>query len=300
MTQQHMTQQHQEILSQCRFPAPATPVDCAVSGGPDSLALLVLAAAAGCRVTAWHVDHGLRPGGSDEAAVVVAAAARVGAEVRTVQIDLVPGPNLEARARQARYAALPPEVLTGHTADDQAETLLLALLRGSGLDGLAAMRPDGRRPLLSLRRWQTEEVCRVEGLDPVRDPTNDDPMFRRNRVRHELLPLAASIAQRDLVPVLARTAAVLRVDAETLEALADGLDPTDAKGLVSAPLGVARRALRRWLADASGGYPPDSAGLDRVMEVVTGQVRACEVAGVGRVSRSRGRLRLEQPSSGGA
>ncbi len=125
----------------------------AVSGGADSLALLVLARAAGCAVTAVHVDHGLREGTAREADVVRDAAARFGAAFRLVQLELAPGPNLEARAREARYAALPPEVLTGHTVDDRAETMLLNLLRGAGPDGLAARLEHGaRRPLLALRR----------------------------------------------------------------------------------------------------------------------------------------------------
>ncbi|HEX5365549.1 MAG TPA: ATP-binding protein, partial [Acidimicrobiales bacterium] len=123
-----------------------------MSGGADSLALLVLAARAGCRVTAVHVDHGLRPGSAGEADVVRAVAADVGAGFRAERVEVAPGPDLEARARAARYAVLPPGALTGHTADDQAETVLLNLIRGAGLEGLAGMRADQRRPLLALRR----------------------------------------------------------------------------------------------------------------------------------------------------
>ncbi|MCB1016512.1 MAG: 7-cyano-7-deazaguanine synthase, partial [Acidimicrobiales bacterium] len=93
---------------------------CAVSGGPDSLALLALAVAAGLEVTAVHVDHGLRPGSGREAEVVEAAAERFGARFSARRVTVVEGPNLEARARAARYAALPPDACTGHTADDQA------------------------------------------------------------------------------------------------------------------------------------------------------------------------------------
>ena len=159
-----------------------------MSGGADSLALLVLAVEAGCDATAVHVDHGLRRGSAAEADVVAEVAARHGAAFETIRVEVGDGPNLEARARRARYAALPDDVLTGHTADDQAETVLLNLLRGSGLDGLAGYDP-ARRPLRLLRRRETHKLCADLGIQPVHDPSNDDPRFRRNRVRHELLPL---------------------------------------------------------------------------------------------------------------
>ena len=130
------------LLERCTFPSAGTPVVCAVSGGPDSTALLVLACAAGLQVEAVHVDHGLRPESAGEAAVVEATAARFGASFRAVAVHVGAGPNLEARARTARYAQLPPDVLTGHTADDQAETVLINLLRGSGTAGLAGMAYD--------------------------------------------------------------------------------------------------------------------------------------------------------------
>ncbi|MGI8808381.1 MAG: tRNA lysidine(34) synthetase TilS, partial [Acidimicrobiales bacterium] len=156
---------HDALLARCTFPPPGTTVTCAVSGGADSLALLVLSVAAGCRATAAHVDHGLRPGSADEAHTVAEAARHLGAGFRAETVDVAPGPNLEARARAARYAVLPPDVLTGHTADDQAETVLLNLLRGAGLDGLAGMRHE-HHPILDLRRAETEAVCAAEGLTP--------------------------------------------------------------------------------------------------------------------------------------
>src|SRR6478672_3314721 len=181
------------LLARCSFPRAGTAVSCAVSGGADSLALLVLAVAAGCRVTAVHVDHGLREGSAAEADVVAAASARFGAAFQATRVELEPGPNLEARARAARYAALPPDVLTGHTADDQAETVLINLLRGAALDGLSGMRRTPRRPLLALRRSEPRALCDAVDLVPVDDPSNADPRFVRNRVRHELLPLLTDI-----------------------------------------------------------------------------------------------------------
>ncbi|GAC1543286.1 MAG: tRNA lysidine(34) synthetase TilS [Acidimicrobiales bacterium] len=286
-------------MSRCELPAPGTRVDCAVSGGADSLCLLVLATVAGCVVTAWHVDHGLRAGSAQEAGVVESAAARFGAVFRSVAAVVPPGPNLEARARDARFAALPDGVLTGHTADDQAETILMAILRGAGVDGLTAMGP-GRHPLLGLRRWETVALCDAEDLTPVIDPTNAETVQVRNRVRHQLLPLAADIAGRDVVPLLTRTAALLRGDAEVLATAADDLDPTDAIALRAAPPGTARRAVRAWLAahvaEGLPVYPPSAAAVDRVLAVARGEVVACEVAGVGRVARHRQRLSIEGPS----
>jgi tRNA(Ile)-lysidine synthase len=287
-----------ELLLRCAFPPAGTEVDCAVSGGPDSLALLALAVTAGCEVTAIQVDHGLRPGSAGEADVVRRAADRFGARFAALRVDVAPGPNLEARARAARYAALPAGALTGHTADDQAETVLLNLVRGAALDGLAGMDPS-RRPLRRLRRSETRALCASLGLEPVADPSNEDPAFRRNRVRHELLPLLSAVAVRDVVPVLARQADLLREDARVLDDLAAALDPTDARSLAAAPPALARRAVRAWLRAAGPGgperHPPDAAALGRVLAVVRGEAVACELPGGWRVARSGGRLRLEPP-----
>jgi tRNA(Ile)-lysidine synthase len=287
------------LAASCTFPAPGTAVTCAVSGGPDSLALLALAAHVGCEVTAVHVDHQLRPGSAREAAVVQHAARRFDAAFRAVRVQVAPGANLEARARAARYRALPAGVLTGHTADDQAETVLLNLVRGAGLDGLAGMAPAGR-PLLGLRRRDTRGLCAALGLEPVADPSNDDRAFRRNRVRHELLPLLDAIAEREVAPVIARQAGLARDDARLLDELAATIDPTDAAALARAPVPLARRAVRRWLRTSGPGgeerYAPDAAATARVLAVARCEVVACEVAGGWRVARTGGRLRLEPPA----
>jgi len=287
-----------ELLARCHFPAPGTRVACAVSGGPDSLALLVLAVAAGCPAHAVHVDHGLRPASGGEADAVRAAADRFGAGFRAVRVEVAPGPNLEARARAARYAALPPDALTGHTADDQAETVLLNLVRGAGLDGLAGMAPE-RRPLRRLRRRETGALCAAVGLVPVVDPSNADPAIRRNRVRHELLPLLDDIAARDVAPVLARQADAARAEAALLDELAGGIDVCDARALAAAPVALARRAVRAWLRSCGPGgperHPPDAAAVERVLAVARGEAVACQVAGGWRVARRTGTLRLEPP-----
>ena len=278
-----------DLLAKCTFPPPGTHVTCAVSGGADSISLMVLADAAGCSVTAVHVDHGLRPGSDTEAAVVEEAAHRVGVGFESVVVDIPPGPNLEARAREARYAALPADVMTGHTADDQAETVLINLMRGASSTGLAAMRPGARRPILGLRRAETSALCRERGFRTVDDPSNRDPAFLRNRVRAELLPLMNELACRDLVPVLVRQATLFRDDADLLDELAASIDPTDAKALAAAPLPLARRALRRWL---TTDHPPDAATVERVLRVANGQASGCDLGGGRRVERSRQRLHL--------
>lgn len=280
-----------DTLLRCDLPPAGTPVTCAVSGGADSLALLVLSAAAGCEVTAVHVDHGLRPGSDAEAVVVATAAASAGARFVSERVQVDPGPNLEARARSARYRALPAGALTGHTADDQAETVLLNLLRGAALDGLAGYDPR-RRPLRRLRRHDTVAICAACDLTPVADPTNADPAFRRNRVRHELLPMLDAIAERDVAPVLARQAELLRADAALLDALAAELDPTDVRALSAAPLPLARRAVRDWLRAGDEQHPPDAATVERVLGVARNEARACEVGGGRSVRRSAGRLLL--------
>jgi tRNA(Ile)-lysidine synthase len=278
------------LLTRCTFAPAGSAVTCAVSGGADSLALLVLAVSAGCQVTAVHVDHGLRPTGDDEAGVVAAAAARFDAAFDAVVVTVEPGPNLEARARAARYAALPTDVVTGHTADDQAETVLLNLMRGAALDGLAGMRPGPRHPLLALRRADARHLCAALDLQPVEDPSNADPAFRRNRVRAEVMPLLDDVAGRDVGAVVARQAGLLRDDAELLDALARDIDPTDARALAAAPVALARRAVRLWLA---GEHPVGADAVERVLAVARGEVTACEITAVGRVARSGGRLRVE-------
>jgi tRNA(Ile)-lysidine synthase len=285
-------------VTRCAFPDPGAPLVCGVSGGADSLALLVLAVTAGCRVTAVHVDHGLRPGSGAESDVVAVVARRFGAAFRSERVTVEPGPNLEARAREARRLVLGDDAATGHTADDQAETVLVNLLRGAGVSGLAGMRAGPRHPLLALRRAETEEVCRRFGLTPVQDPTNRDRRFLRNRVRHELLPLCSDIAGRDVVPVLARQAGLLAADAELLDAVAGLVDPGDAVALAAAPEAVGRRSVRNWLGGVDG-HPPPLDAVERVLEVARRQRRATEVPGGRRVARSRGRLSVSPNRTSG-
>jgi tRNA(Ile)-lysidine synthase len=281
------------------------PVVVACSGGADSLALLVIAAEAGLEPLAVHVDHGLRPESASEGDVVRSAARQLGVDSRCVRVDVGTGGNLEARARDARYAALEAAreehgataVLVAHTADDQAETVLLNLLRGSGASGLAGM-PERRghvvRPLLGVRRDDVHRVCAERGLVPVRDPSNDDRVHRRNWVRLDALPALCEGAQRDLVPVLNRQAAVLRAEADLLDELADALladaggEEPSVRALAAAHPALARRAVRRWL----GTPPPSLAEVERVLAVARCERRAAQLSRGRRVWREAGLLHL--------
>lgn len=226
--------------------------------------------------------------------MVADAAMRLRVDFVALSVECALGPNLEARARSARRAALPAEVATGHTADDQAETVLVNLMRGSGVDGLAGMHPGRRHPLLGLRRSETHRLVTALGFKIVSDPSNHDPAFQRNRIRHELLPMAQDVSRRDLVPVLARQAALLADDAALLDELARVLDPRDARQLALAPRPLARRAVRGWLrAMHPDRYPPSSAAVERVLAVARGEVVACQLPGGCRVRRSQGRLVVE-------
>ena len=284
---------HGALLARCTFPPAGTALVCGVSGGADSLALLVLAAAAGCDVTAVHVDHGVRVGSEVEADLVREVAARVGAAFRSERVHVAPGPNLEARARAARLAVLGPDAALGHTADDRAETMIVNLLRGAGPDGLASIRRGPRHPIVDLRRTETEAVCAVEGLVPFTDPSNADPAFVRNRIRAEVLPLLAAIADRDPVPVLVRQADVFVSITDHLRDEAVRLDVEDATALATAPIAVARVAVREWLRrDAPDRHPPDASTVERVLAVARCEALATDVGGGRRVERTAMRLRL--------
>ncbi|WP_168916532.1 tRNA lysidine(34) synthetase TilS [Microcella flavibacter] len=207
----------------------------ALSGGADSLALALAAAAEaprlGRRAGAVIVDHGLQAASAQVAERAAAQARELGLDpvlVRRVVVGTAGGP--EAAARAARSAALDAAVaetgaaavLLGHTLDDQAETVLLGLARGSGtgsLQGMSAVRGAVRRPLLGLRRATTAAACADAGLEPWHDPHNDEERFARVRVRRSILPMLERDLDAGVVEALARTAAIVREDAEALDAM---------------------------------------------------------------------------------
>jgi len=280
-----------ELLKKCNFAPAGSRVNCAVSGGQDSMAMLLLATLNGCKVRAIHVDHSIRAGSQNESKVVADVAKLLGADFESHTVKVEPGANLEARAREVRYAVLPKNVATGHTVDDQAETLIINMLRGAGLQGLAAMQPGFNRPILGLRRSDTARLCREMEIDCVEDSSNSDLRFLRNQIRHRALPLLDEIAQRDVTAVLARQAEIFRQDSEVLDELANQIDPTDARSLADAPIALARRAVRRWLTEI---YPPDAATVERVLEVARGNATACDIGMNREVRRSQQRLQINK------
>jgi tRNA(Ile)-lysidine synthase len=282
-------------LARCRFPLPPTSVVCAVSGGADSAALAILAVAAGLHVHIVHVDHGLRGEGvgADEAETVRGLGRELGVEVDCVEVEVATTSNVEAVARKARYAALPDGALTGHTRDDQLETVLLQLCRGGGIDALAGIRPESR-PLLALRRADTVEVCETFGYTPIQDPTNELMKFRRNRVRAEVVPLLDEIFERDVAEVVGRAADLVAAERDLLDRLAAAIDVTDVAAARSADIAVLRRAIRQWLHVT---HPPDAATVERVLAVIAGDRKATEIGGGRRVRRSAGKLHLEYSGS---
>lgn len=220
----------------------------ACSGGPDSLALAAVAAYFARRghvdgkpvtIGAVVVDHQLQEESGQVAARTAEVLRELGlgpVEIRTVTVAAA-GMGPEAAAREARHEALEAAaaeqgadaILLGHTLDDQAEQVLLGLARGSGTRSLAGMRPsragNGKskllRPFLGLRRADTEEICAVEELDPWHDPTNADPAFARSRTRVEVLPHLEEKLGPGVAESLARTAAILQLDADYLEDVAE-------------------------------------------------------------------------------
>ncbi|GAB3136337.1 tRNA lysidine(34) synthetase TilS [Amycolatopsis sp. NPDC004378] len=236
----------------------------AVSGGADSLALAEATAyvghGQGRRVRALVVDHGLQEGSAKIARDAAAAAKSLGADDAEVRRADVTGPGgPEAAARKARYHALRGHelVLLGHTLDDQAETVLLGLGRGSGPRSVAGMRPHDPpwgRPLLAVPRATTRAACAELGVEPWEDPHNAEPRFTRVRLRTEVLPLLEDVLNGGVAGALARTAAQLREDSEALDTLADmiftragGSEGLDVGVLAPEPAAVRRRVLRRWL-----------------------------------------------------
>lgn len=315
----------------------------AVSGGADSTALLLaLDELRTCNklsvgILVAHLDHGIRKSSGNDARWVSELAKKLGYDCtigrgKVAEIAQAAADNLEQAARQARYAFLERTakrksanyVLTAHTMDDQAETVLLRLMRGSaapGLGGMELVRPLGRntpiklvRPLLWARRTDTEAYCRVRNVEFLVDEMNDDQKFARVRVRQQLLPLMKSFNNK-IVEALSRTASQLREDGAALTTDSAALlrraalsnqesgtaDETrtpslDVKVLSNASAALRRRALRQWISEARGSARRlEMVHLLAVEKLLEGSVggRLVELPGGARVRRKRNRLDFE-------
>jgi tRNA(Ile)-lysidine synthase len=282
----------------------------AVSGGADSVALLTvlhgLVPLWGFRLTAAHLDHGLRGAdGLRDREFVEALAQELGYPCITDTGSLEPTGNLEARARSARYrfleqaasSAACDRIAVGHTQNDQAETVLLRLLRGAGTRGLGGMAPRrGRiiRPLLDTTREEILAFLHERGLRWVEDRSNRDDRFTRNRVRHHLLPALAAHAGPRIVSALANTADLLRKEDEVLEEIARQVIDTarsghrlEVRALKKMPAAIRRRVLRLWLATERGSLGGVSRAHLRTIE------RAMEKTESRLVALPRGSARCE-------
>lgn len=312
----------------------------AVSGGADSTALLLAlhelrsAHKLSVRICVAHLDHRLRPSSANDAKWVATLAEKLGYECvvgrsKVAEIARTNADNLEQAARQARYEFLERTakrksanyVLTGHTMDDQAETVLLRLMRGSagsGLGGMELLRPLGKnsaiklgRPLLWARRLETENYCRLRKTEFLSDEMNDDQKFARVKVRQQLLPLMQSFNNK-IVEAISRTASQLREDASVLlndsdallkqSAVLDQDDETptpvlDVKVLADAPPALRRRALRQWISQGRGSSRRlemvHLVAVEKLLEGTAGG-RVVELPGGSRVRRKRNRLEFEK------
>jgi len=324
-----------------KLPMSAETIVVAVSGGADSTALLLALheLKAGSKlaidICVAHLDHKLRKTSAKDARWVADLAAKLGYDcvvgrAKVAEIAQANNDNLEQAARRARYAFLERTakrksaqyVLTAHTMDDQAETVLLRLMRGSagsGLGGMDAVRPLGAgssiklvRPLLWARRTETENYCRLRKTAFLMDEMNSDAGFSRVRVRKHLLPLMQSFNNR-IVEAISRTAAQLREDRAVLANDSDDLleraslsaggdedesavPPLNVKLLENEPPALRRRALREWISKGRGGTRRlEMVHLLAVEKLLEGNAggRTVELPGGGRVRRSRNRLEFE-------
>jgi tRNA(Ile)-lysidine synthase len=292
------------------------------------------------RIVVAHLDHGLRKDSRSDARWVKEFASKLGFESVLSRSDVAKAAktacdNLEQAARRARYAFLGRTakkheakfILTAHTMDDQAETVLLRLLRGSGSDGMGGIEPLRQlnakskaelmlaRPLVTwARRSDTESYCRLRGVDYLSDPMNKDEQFARVRVRRQLLPLMESFNAR-IVEGLSRTAELLRDELDVLTRQADALLVTasivttkgkhnksetippslDVRVLANAPVAVRRRALRRWISNGRGDLRRcELAHIQSIERLLRGEQggRVAELPGGDKVVRRQSRLEL--------
>ena len=285
--------------------SPGDTVICAVSGGADSMALLwgmfLLKEKLGFRLEAAHFNHQLRGAESDNDAEFV----RKFCDFHDIPLHLGSGnvvsgaKGLEAAAREARYAflrSLKGTIATAHTADDNAETVLLHLLRGSGLRGLGGITPKSDRlirPMLDVTRAEVEEFLNENYIRHIEDSSNHGDAYLRNRLRHHVMPLLRR-ENPSIATGLSAAAQRIRADAQLLDDLASALDPSDVAALRDAPGPLRRRALERLLRE--NGFPePSASHLEQAESVVFSANPSARVTLSGvTLRRSYGRLCVER------
>jgi|Deesub1362A_J573_1020465.scaffolds.fasta_scaffold06984_1 tRNA(Ile)-lysidine synthase len=282
---------------------PGEKVIAAVSGGADSLCLLDVLRRLGYPLVVAHLDHGLRPESADEARVVAQVAERLAVDFVHERQDVGGGPGLEARARKARYLFLArvareqgaTKVATGHTADDQAETVLMHMIRGAGPGGLAGMRvmgplpyaPGGAtlqliRPLLGVRRSETEVYCRERELPFVVDPSNLDPRFLRNRIRLRIIP-ALEALNPHVVEALTRLARLAAEQQDLIGGLVQRLERealrqdgavlrVHRERLMNEPVALQRELLRRLMRRLAESQSVDFNAVDTALRAARGEL----------------------------
>jgi tRNA(Ile)-lysidine synthase len=331
----------QQITATARKHGMFEPPGCvivAVSGGPDSLcllhALVRLRRLFRIDPICFHFDHRLREGSEQDAVYVRRQAERLTVPfvLREARSRPARGQSVEAWARMVRYEALNAVVeeygggvaAVGHTADDQAETILMALLQGSGLEALAGMRPLDRpiaRPLLEVTREQAEAFCRSLGLRPRRDPMNDELARLRVSVRTRLLPMTEKALGRNVREAIARTGSHLRADADLLESMTaslaagigwDGvlewprrgrkvIGPTahgyelEVEPLEDLPPSISNRLVRMVLYKL--GIRPEASHVEAVLSLIVARPGARAALPDGLIAkREKGYVRLSRPS----
>jgi tRNA(Ile)-lysidine synthase len=274
----------------------------ALSGGADSAALAYLVREVGRRPRALHIDHGLEHAPLMRKAAA-AIATQLGLDLELVEVVVEQGPSPEGQARRVRYQAFldstsPEErLLTGHTADDSAETVLLNLIRGTGptgLGGIPAFRPPNvHRPILALTRSETREIAAITGLEFADDPMNQDPALTRNLVRRRILPFLSQLNPA-LVDAVTRMSRMVAEDDAFLDRLALGLGVDLSNDSASIPVGVlaaapgplADRVLRQMAGHVVGEDRVDAASIERIWSVLEGESSGQEIASGASARRS--------------
>jgi len=273
-----------------------------VSGGADSAALAYLVLEAGHRARALHVDHSLEHSPIMRKAAE-AIATQLGLDLEIVEVVVGEGSSPEGQARLVRYQAFlestssGERLLTGHTADDSAETVILNLIRGTGptgLGGIPAFRPPNiHRPILALTRSETREIAAIAGLEFADDPMNQDPTLTRNLVRNRIVPLLSQLNPA-LVDAVTRMSRMVAEDDAFLDRLAQGLGADLSEGSAGIPVGVlaaapgplADRVLRQMAGHVVGEDRVDYASIERIRQVLEGESSSQEIASGASARRS--------------